>query len=472
VHQITIKLIMKKTVKSILYILLATAFVVSSCKKKTDDPAPSTGGNTNLEIIEGEISSDKILDASKKYLLKGKVYVLSGHKIVIPAGTVIFGDKTTQGALIINRGAKIEANGTASNPIVFTSNGPAGFRQRGDWAGIVICGNAKTNKGTNNPIEGIQGTGTVNGYYGPGANEDNTQNSGTMKFVRIEYAGFPLSDDNELNSLTLGSVGSGTTIENIMVSYANDDAYEWFGGTVNHKFLIAYSTIDDDFDTDAGYSGSIQYGLIVRDNNIADKSTSRAFESSSNSAGTAPASECKFANFTILGPWVYADTSIATGAISSSYGNAIEINSSSNIKVWNSIILGFTVPVNMNGGDNSEVKNNILYGRDSLVFKTAAAKGTFSGNTVITSRSLKTIYGTSVFTGKDSKKNKSEASSALYFNGPNPVQAATSPYITGAPDLSPNFATESYYGAFGTVANAGWAWGQAWINFKPNTTAY
>ncbi len=463
---------MKKTVKSILYILLVTAFVVTSCKDKKDDPAPSSGGNTNVEVIEGEISSDKILDASKKYLLKGKVYVLSGHKIVIPAGTVIFGDKTTQGALIINRGATIDAKGTASNPIIFTSNAPAGYRQRGDWAGIVICGNAQTNKSSNNPIEGIQGAGNVNGYYGPNGAEDNAQNSGTMTFVRIEYAGFPLSDDNELNSLTMGSVGSGTKIENIMVSYANDDAYEWFGGTVNHKFLIAYSTIDDDFDTDAGYSGSIQYGLVVRDNNIADKSTSRAFESSSNAAGTDPDSECKFANFTILGPWIYADTS-ATANIASSFGNAIEINSSSNIKVWNSMIFGFTVPVNMNGGDNSEVKNNILYGRDSLVAKTAATKGTFADNTVITSRILKSIYGTSVFTGKDSKKNKSESSSALYFNNPNPLQAASSPYATGAPSLAANgFTAESYYGAFGTTANAGWAWGQAWINFAPNNIAY
>jgi hypothetical protein len=462
---------MKKTVKSILCILLAATFVVTSCKDKKDDPAPS-GNSSNLEVIEGEISSDKILDASKKYLLKGKVYVLSGKKIVIPAGTVIFGDKTTQGALIINRGATIEAKGTASNPIVFTSNAPAGFRQRGDWAGIVICGNAQTNKGANNPIEGIQGAGSVNGFYGPNGALDNEQNSGTMTFVRIEYAGFPLSDDNELNSLTMGSVGNKTTIDNIMVSYANDDAYEWFGGTVNHKFLIAYSTIDDDFDTDAGYSGSVQYGLIVRDNNIADKSTSRAFEASSNSAGTDPDSECKFANITILGPWVYADTSGTTN-IAGNFGNAIEINSSSNIKVWNSMILGFTVPVNMNGGDNSEVKNNILYGRDSLVAKTAAAKGTFSNNTVITSRILKSIYGNTVFTGKDSKKNKSEATSALYFNNPNPVQASTSPYVTGAPDLSASgFTTEAYYGAFGSTANAGWAWGQAWINFAPNNTAY
>jgi hypothetical protein len=462
---------MKKTFKSILYILLAATFVATSCKDKNDEPAPSNN-NSGLEIIEGEISSSKILDASKKYLLKGKVYVLSGNTITIPAGTIIFGDKTTQGALVINRGAKIMAEGTASNPIVFTSNAPAGFRQRGDWAGIVICGNAQTNKGTNNPIEGIQGTGTTNGYYGPGTALDNSQNSGIMKYVRIEYAGFPLSDDNELNSLTLGSIGSGTAIDNIMVSYANDDAYEWFGGTVNHKFLIAYSTNDDDFDTDAGYSGSIQYGLIVRDNNIADKSTSRAFEASSNSAGVDPDSECKFANFTILGPWVYADTSTTTN-IAGSYGNAIEINSSSNIKVWNSIVLGFTVPVNMNGGDNSEVKNNILYGRDSLVSKTAAAKGTFSNNTVITSRVLKSIYGTSVFTGKDSKKNKSDASSALYFNNPNPLQVATSPYVTGAPDLSASgLTTEAYYGAFGTTANAGWAWGQPWINFQPQNTAY
>jgi hypothetical protein len=461
---------MKKTVKSILYILLATAFIATSCKPE-DEPEPAAPAS-NLETIEGEISSNRTLDATKKYLLKGKVYVLSGNTITIPAGTVIFGDKTTQGALIINRGAMIMAEGTPSKPIIFTSNAPAGFRQRGDWAGIVICGNAQTNKGTNNPIEGIQGTGTTNGYYGPGTTQNNAQNSGVMKYVRVEYAGFPLSDDNELNSLTMGSLGSGTIIENIMVSYANDDAYEWFGGTVNHKFLIAYSTNDDDFDTDAGYAGKVQYALVVRDNNIADKSTSRAFEASSNSAGTDPDSECKFANVTVLGPWVYADTA-ATANIAGNFGNAIEINSSSNIKIWNSMIFGFTVPVNMNGGTASEVKNNVLYGRDSLVAKTAANNGTFATNTVITSRILKSIYGPTVFTGRDSKKNKSDATSALYFNNPTPVQASGSPYAMGAPDLSASgFTTEAYYGAFGTTANAGWSWGTAWINFQPNTTVY
>lgn len=461
---------MRTPIKSLLYVAIGAVLALTSCTKDKDDEnmAPST----SLETIEGEIASNKTLDASKKYLLKGKVYVLSGSTITIPAGTVIFGDKTTQGALVINRGAKIMAEGTASNPIVFTSNAPAGFRQRGDWAGIVICGNAQTNKGTNNPIEGIQGVGNINGYYGSNGAEVNTQNSGTMKFVRIEYAGFPLSDDNELNSLTMGSVGSGTTIENIMVSYANDDAYEWFGGTVNHKYLIAYSTIDDDFDTDAGYSGKVQYGLVVRDNNVADKSTSRTFEASSNSAGVDPDSDCMFANITVLGPWIYADTA-STSNIAGNYGNAIEINSSSNIKIWNSMILGYTVAANMNGGTASEVKNNIFYGRDSTVFKTDASKGTFSDNTVITGRTLKAIYGSSVFTGRDSKNNKSNSASPLYFLGPNPVQSASSPYTTGAPDLSASgLTTETYYGAFGTSANAGWAWEQPWINFTPNNTAY
>lgn len=462
---------MKKTVKSILYILLAATFVATSCKPDDNDPIPTPSNNNKVEILQGEISSNKTLDASKKYLLKGKVYVLSGNTIKIPAGTVIFGDKTTQGALIINRGAMIDAQGTPSNPIVFTSNAPVNFRQRGDWAGIVICGNAQTNKGTNNPIEGIQGTGTTNGYYGPGTAQENDQNSGVMQYVRIEYAGFPLSDDNELNSLTMGSLGSDTKIDNIMVSYANDDAYEWFGGTVNHKFLIAYSTIDDDFDTDAGYSGSVQYGLIVRDNNVADKSTSRAFEASSNSAGTDPDSECKFANITILGPWIYADT-LATSNIAGNYGSAIEINASSNIKIWNSMIFGFTLPVNMNGGSNAEVKNNILYGRDPLVPKTGA-NGLYEGNIVVSSPKLKTIYGSSVFTGRDSKFNKSDGTSALYFNNPTPVQAAGSPYAAGAPDLSASgFTSEVYYGAFGTSANAGWSWGEEWINFQPQTTVY
>ncbi len=123
------------------------------------------------------------------------------------------------------------------------------------------------------------------GLAGGGATPDDADNSGTLQYVRIEYAGYAYQPDKEVNSLTMAAVGSGTTIDHIQVIYAKDDAYEWFGGTVNCKYLIAYKTQDDDFDSDNGFSGSVQFGLIVRDSLIADISKSESFESDNNSAG-------------------------------------------------------------------------------------------------------------------------------------------------------------------------------------------
>jgi hypothetical protein len=129
-------------------------------------------------------------------------------------------------------------------------------------------------------------------------------NSGTLQYVRIEYAGYAYQPDKEVNSLTMAAVGSGTTIDHVQVVYAKDDAYEWFGGTVNCKYLIALKTQDDDFDTDNGFSGKIQFGLILRDSVIADISNSEAFESDNNASGTtaAPKTTAIFSNITAIGP--------------------------------------------------------------------------------------------------------------------------------------------------------------------------
>lgn len=433
--------------------LIAVALV--SCDD-TETVEPPVNNNSGLEVIEGDITANTTLDASKKYLLKGKVFVQAPNVLTIPAGTIIFGDKASKGALIINRGAQINAVGTASNPIIFTSNAPVGYRNRGDWAGIVICGNAETNGNANSTIEGISASGTENGLYGPGAGAAiNNQNSGTMKFVRIEFAGQELSPDNELNSLTMGSVGSGTVIENIMVSYANDDAYEWFGGTNNHKFLIAYSTWDDDFDTDRGYSGKVQFGLVIRDANIADKSGSRAWESSSNNnASATPHSAPEFANITVVGPRVF------TTSINANYQAVAEINSNSNIKIHNSILAGFPTGVRFNGsGANAAVSGSYL-------FRNAANTSTGGGS------SLPTDFATVNQVLGDSASFVGQVwASAPSFTNFNPLLAGSSPLASGATAVA-GFDAVTYVGAFGSSADAGWNWGQPWIEFDPVNKAY
>ena len=173
------------------------------------------------------------------YLLKGWVYIADGAELTIEPGTVIKGDKDTKAALIAEPGGKLIAKGTQTSPIVFTSEMAAGSRKPGDWGGIILCGKAPNNNGVlNQQIEG--GPRTKHG--GTDAND----NSGDLEYVRIEFAGYPFQKDQEINGLTLGSVGAGTTIDHVQVSYSNDDSYEWFGGTVNCQHLIAYRGWDDE----------------------------------------------------------------------------------------------------------------------------------------------------------------------------------------------------------------------------------
>lgn len=171
--------------------------------------------------------------AKGTYLLKGWVYVGAGSTLTIEPGTVIKGDKDTQAALIIEPGGKLIAEGKQDAPIVFTSEMPKGQRKPGDWGGLIICGKAKNNQGVlNQQIEG--GPRTKHG------GDDDSDNSGIIRYVRVEFAGYPFMKDKEINGITFGSVGSGTTIDHLQVSYSNDDSYEWFGGSVNCKYLVAY----------------------------------------------------------------------------------------------------------------------------------------------------------------------------------------------------------------------------------------
>ena len=206
--------------------------------------------------------------------------------------------------MIITSSCKIIADGTVDKPIVFTSE--AATPQRGDWAGLVILGNAPTNASFN----GVQGVGEIEGginnsdglglYGTPATQAQNpADNSGILRYVRIEYAGYAFLPDKEINGLTFGGVGNKTIVDNVQVSYANDDSFEWFGGTVNCKHLISFRTLDDDFDTDNGFSGKVQFGISLRDSSVADISKSEAFESDNDAAGSSLTASNKLQYFQI-----------------------------------------------------------------------------------------------------------------------------------------------------------------------------
>ena len=223
--------------------------------------------------VSGEISGNVTWTADKVYLIQGFVYVVNGAVLTIEPGTVIRGEKSSMGSLIVERGGKIMAEGTLAKPIVFTSNAAAGSRVRGDWGGLVLCGKASVNQ----PGGEVQIEGGPRTIYGGATTPDDNDNSGVLKYVRIEFAGYPFQPDKEINGLTFGGVGRGTSIDYIQVSYSNDDSYEWFGGTVNCKHLIAYRGFDDEFDTDFGFQGKIQFIVGLRDSAVADKSQSEWF---------------------------------------------------------------------------------------------------------------------------------------------------------------------------------------------------
>lgn len=261
---------------------------------------------TPTVTLSGTISANMTLVASTVYLLSANVYVPTGVTLTIPAGTVIRGDQGSKAALIIQRGAKLIAEGTATNPIVFTSNKAAGLRAPGDWGGIIILG-----KATNN-IPG--GTGTIEGGFtvenGGHGGTDNADNSGILKYVRVEFPGIAFLPNNEVNGITFGSVGSGTTVDYVQVSYSGDDSFEWFGGTVNAKHLVSIANIDDVFDFDNGFSGKLQFLVAQRDPTLADQggqSNGIEADNSLTDWSVTPRTRPIISNMTIIGPGVSAD---------------------------------------------------------------------------------------------------------------------------------------------------------------------
>lgn len=337
---------------------------------------------TTLNDASGikNITGTVTLDASKVYLLTSTCVVRSGGKLIIPAGTVIRGaaDLTATpklyATLVVERGGMIEVNGTTSSPVVMTSNKAAGSRDRGDWGGLVLCGKAVNNQSVDAQLEGFNNV-AVDNTLGKFGGTDDADNSGVVKYVRIEFAGLAFEPNKEVNSLTMGSVGSKTEIEGVQCSFGNDDGFEWFGGTVNCKKLISYKITDDDFDTDFGYRGAIQFGIAVRDTAYFDlswnapsgASTSETFESDNDAAGSGklPLTSAVFSNITCVGPVpldkTYNDlTTTQKGA----FRRGARIRRNSRLSIVNSVFMGY--------------RNFIMFDGDSVLIASGVKSSTFS----------------------------------------------------------------------------------------------
>ncbi len=479
--------------------ILALSMTILSCSNDNDDPQPSTaykwstdGGYKACDHLlftdEGkEAPQGKVIGNGEQnfvfngtqtlergtYTLKGWVYVADGATLTIPAGTVIKGDKDTKAALIVEPGGKLIASGTATQPIVFTSAQAAGDRRPGDWGGLIICGKAPNNNGVlAQQIEG--GPRTKHG--GTDAND----NSGSLQYVRVEFAGYPFKKDQEINGLTLGSVGAGTTIDHVQVSYSNDDSYEWFGGTVNCKYLIAFRGWDDDFDTDNGFSGQVQYALSVRDSQIADASQSNGFESDNNASGSTaePYTSATFSNVTFLGPKTF-DNSFANttdyikgGGVNPENGSsmglfqaAMHIRRNSRLNVKNTLAIGWPIGIildNEKGNTQGAATNGLM-----------SLKGiTFVGMDIVGSDFNKVykdeLYDYVTKTTDATKKSFSSTFFQLAANQNNVISSWMARTWNGIASV---LAISNEYPGIGAFPD-GKDWTAGWANFDPQNTQY
>jgi len=417
-------------------------------------------------VVSGNITTNTTWTSDKTYLMDGFIRVQDGATLTIEPGTVIYGKIGSKATLIIKQGGKLIADGTASKPIVFTSEntkpGSTTPPASGDWGGIIILGKAKIN-----PTAGtaqIEGTGEATDIYG-GTNDDD--NSGILRYVRVEFPGIAYAKDNEINGVTFGGVGRGTIVDYVQVAYSGDDSFEWFGGTVNAKHLIAFAGVDDDFDTDYGYTGKLQFLLGVRHPNIADQAgQSNGFESDNDAAGSTntPRTSPTYYNVTLVGPKATSATTV-----DAKFEHGMRLRRSSLNKVHNALIMGWPKSgLYVDGAQtNTDAQNNLWWLKNSII----AGSGS-----VITSSVSPAPFDLNVwFTTTNSNKSFTNSTEVMLNNpfdliNPNYFPKAGSPALTGAA-TPPNDgffdASATYIGAFKDVD-----WTASWstIRMQPITS--
>jgi len=458
-------------------VALALSFGLTSCKDK-DIPDPVVP-NTGVVELTGNLTT-QTLSANRKYLIKGQVFVGAGQTLTIEPGTVIFGDKQTRGTLVIDKGGRIEACGTADRPIVMTSNQAAGERDRGDWGGLVILGNANVNQ-PNPAIEGITPE-KIFGTFGNSASDN--ESSGSLCYVRVEFAGIELTPNNETNSITMGGVGRGTNMNHVMVSFGGDDGFEWFGGTINATHLISLAMWDDDFDCDFGWSGNVQFGVAVRYPGYADQSGSNGFECDNgpNDTDVEPYTTGTFSNITVLGP-----TKTGNTASNGNFQHSIDLRRRTAISIFNSYFAGFPRGLRMNQpsvlgqyqNGTGVLANNVL----------VAGANTFNAGSGVETNDVKTYFesqNTAIAVANgDSISNVMGINPDLYYGNrlassypadPD-FRVSTGQLLTGAsftnnkfnePNRSTFFdKTVTHRGGFG-----GNDWTNGWAEFDPVDKAY
>ncbi len=397
--------------KNQLIMLAACAsLAITACKKesnldlnanKNTAAADISITGKTLVIITDDITTSTTWTAGNVYRLDGQIGVRSNSTLTIEAGTVIYGKQAISpevpGALIVEQGSKLMAIGTDTNPIVFTSyrkvdKDVATTPQAGDFGGVVLLGYARTNLPAATSVEGTSAAVAAWAKFGLGT--DDTDNSGTLQYVRIEYAGYAIEANKEINGLTCGGVGSGTTLDHIEVYYGKDDAFEFFGGTVNASYLLAYAQEDDGLDFDNGYTGTITNAVVVADaagtHTFASSGSagdSNAIECDNNAGGTTtPLTTKPVLNYiTIVGTKVNSSwNTVNLGALL--YG--ARFRRATKFDMQNSIIIGYPTALRVEG-----LSGRYLVGQDSTITKMVGGVST----QVIVPKKVKTGSKTATF---------------------------------------------------------------------------
>ncbi len=418
-------------------------------------------------------SWNRNLSADTAYTLTGLYYIDSAYSLTIQPGTVVFGDSAA--TLIVARGAQIFALGSASAPIVITSSKPAGSRAPGDWGGVMILGKAPVNK-----VEPLIEGGIIGGTYG---GTDLNDNSGVFRYVRIEFAGYRFQLNNEVNGLTMGGVGAGTELHHVQVSYANDDSYEWFGGTVSPQYLVAYAGTDDEFDSDFGWKGRVQFGFGLRDPNQWDPTgESNGFESDNDGSATStdvPYTQPIFSNMTLVGP-ERTDALVGNLPPGNKFQYGALIRRSTRLCLYNSVVTGYPWGIRLR--DVNTIAGAVA---DTLQFRSVSFTSSQlpSGSTSIHDESqwagVTSWFSTAGYGNIGSAIRNPSAvglSDMSDLKNPNPVPAAGSELIGSANftvgNLSSGFDAVTYRGAFDPTKAMSQQWTAGWTNFDPQYTNY
>ncbi len=364
------------------------------------DPENTNYGNPTT-TVSSDITTNTTWTTGTIVNLQNKVFVKNNAVLTIQPGVIVRGDKATQGTLIITKGAKIVAQGTSSNPIVFTSGEAAGVRAEGDWGGLLILG-----KGQNNQPDGIANieglaVSTDTEYGGT----DDADSSGVLSYCRVEFSGIALQPNKETNGITFGSVGSKTVLNHLQVSFGGDDGFEWFGGKVDAKYLISFRNLDDDFDCDFGWRGRVQFGLIIRDSDLSDAAgDSNGFECDNDATGSAafPRTQPVFSNITNIGPKRNGTITLPAGE---KFERAIYLRRNSAVSIFNSIHTSWEKGIYIKDAgtvDNFTTNDSAVFGNNLLLADMSPKVITLDANNSLS------FYST-IFTGDNNDSTNTTA---------------------------------------------------------------